>query len=340
MIIIGGGQALTGDISFQYVAPTITVFLGIILFKEKFNPGHRVSFDLDGLNRKTMRREEMYTAENEYGKLKKVLLCPPEYLNIDEPINVVAEKFHREGVDIERAKSQHQVFVQTLVEEGTQVILAHTNKRSTYQINTRDLGVTTKKGILLGRFLLPARWGEHRLAEKTFAREGVPVFHQIPAGNFEGGDFVFVDNRRVAVGTGIRTDLLGIKCLDVALHDAGLEFITVDFEEQYLHLDMIFNVAASRTAVACREALPHNLLDLLSHEGFATIDISPEEALDHGTNFLPIGNNTIISHTKIPRINGELERRGLRVISLELDELQKSGGGPRCMSFPLLRSKE
>ncbi len=282
----------------------------------------------------------MYTVENEYGKLQKVLLCPPEYLNIDEPINVVAEKYHREGVDLERAKNQHHVFAETLAGEGVQVILAQTDSHSKYQLNTRDLGVTTKKGVLLGRFLLPNRWGEHRLAEKTFAREGVPVFHQIPAGNFEGGDFVYIDEGRAAVGTGIRTDSLGIKCLEVALHDAGLKFIIVDFDEQYLHLDMLFNMAAAGTAVACREALPDDFLRLLAAAGFDIIDITPKEALDHGTNFLPIGNNTIISHTKIPRINEQLQRRGLRVISLEMDELQKSGGGPRCMSLPLLRSRD
>ena len=283
----------------------------------------------------------MYIVENEYGKLKIALLCPPDNLSIDEPINVVAEKYHREGgVDVERAKRQHQVFVQTLRQEGIQVILAETDRRSNYQLNARDLGVATRKGIVFGRFLLPKRWGEHRLAERTFAREGIPLYHQISAGNFEGGDFVYINHRKAAVGTGIRTDILGIKCLEVALHDAGLEFVMVDFEEKYLHLDMLFNAAAEKVAVVCTEALPEDFLRLLDEEGFFLIEISPQEALDHGTNFLPIGNNTIISHTKIPRINEELERRGLRVVPLELDELQKSGGGPRCMSFPLLRARE
>lgn len=282
----------------------------------------------------------MYTAENEYGRLRSVLLCPPLHFSIAEPINVVAKKYHREGVDVERAGRQHQGFIQALGQEGVQVVLAETDFHSRYQLNTRDLGVTTRKGILFGRFFLPTRWGEHRLAERTFAREGIPLFHQIPAGNFEGGDFVYIDSRRAAVGTGIRTDLLGIKCLEVALHDAGLAFIPVDFAEDFLHLDMIFNPVSDRVAVACREALPKSFLNMLAGEGFDIIDISPDEALDHGTNFLSIGGGKVISHTKIPRINDELDGRGFKVIPLELDELQKSGGGPRCMSFPLQRSRD
>jgi N-dimethylarginine dimethylaminohydrolase len=282
----------------------------------------------------------MFTVENEYGKLEAVLLCPPDYFSIDEPINVLAQKYHLEGVNLERARRQHNSFVEALRQEGVEVVLAETDPHSRYQLNTRDLGVATRKGILFGRFLLPARWGEHRLAERTFAREGIPLFHQIPAGTFEGGDFVYLDEKRAAVGTGIRTDALGIKCLEVALHDTGLQLRPVDFEAEYLHLDMLLNVPAPKTAVACREALPGDFLEELEREGFCIVDISPAETLDHGTNFLPVGGGTIISHTKIPRINGELRKLGLRVIELELEELQKSGGGPRCMSFPLRRRRE
>lgn len=282
----------------------------------------------------------VFTVQNEYGELKKVLLCPPDYLNINEPINVVAEKYQSEGIDLERAHKQHKIYIKTLEEQGVTVYLSQTDKRYNYQINTRDLGVTTKKGIIFGRFLLAKRWGEHRLVEKTFAQEGIPIFQQIPAGNFEGGDFVYIDDKRAAVGTGIRTDPLGVKCLEIALHDAGLEIIPVDFHEKYLHLDLLFNMVGEKTAVICREGLPPHFLDILDGEGFDTIEISVEDAFDHGTNFLPIGKKTIISHTKIPYINEQLTKRGFKVISLELDELQKSGGGPRCMSFPLLRNKD
>ncbi len=175
--------------------------------------------------------------------------------------------------------------------------------------------------------------------EKTFSGEGIPVFHQIPAGNFEGGDFVYIDDKRAAVGTGSRTDTLGVKCLEVALHDAGLEIIPVNFHEKYLHLDLLFNMVGEKTAVICREGLPAYFQNLIDGEGFDTIDITEEEVFNHGTNFLPIGKKIIISHTKIPHINEQLTKKGFRVISLELGELQKSGGGPRCMSFPLLRKK-
>ncbi len=281
----------------------------------------------------------MYRVVNEYGELKKVLVCEPDYLNIDEPINVVAEKYQQEGIDLQRAKRQHRGFVEALQGEGVEVILSETHDRYTYQVNTRDLGVTTSKGIIFGRFLLPKHWGEHRLVEKTFAREGIPVFHKLTSGNFEGGDFVYIDHRRAAVGTGIRTDLLGIRGLRMALHDAQIELIPVDFHQQFLHLDMLFNVIAPRTAIICPEALPEDFLALLARDDFTLIEISPKEALEHGTNLLCLGGNRIISHNKIPNINRKLEESGFHLIVLELDELQKSGGGPRCMSFPLLRTE-
>ncbi len=281
----------------------------------------------------------MFTASNEYEVLRKVLLCPPDYLNITEAINVVAEKYQDSGIDLERAGKQHAAYVDTFRQQGVEVVLAEPDIHYKYQLNTRDLGVTTPKGIIFGRFLLPNRWGEHRLAENTFAREGIHLYHQIPAGNFEGGDFVYINEKQAAVGTGIRTDSLGIKCLEVALHDAGLEIMPVDFEEKYLHLDMLFNVIDQKTAVVCREALPGDLLEVIERDGFDIIDISEEEAFDHATNILPIGQKRLLSHNKIPRLNKIFTGKGFNVISLEMDELQKSGGGPRCMSFPLLRNR-
>lgn len=280
----------------------------------------------------------MYTAVNEYGTLKKALLCPPDYLNISEPINVIAAKYRQSGIDLERAAGQHSAFVQALRQQGVEVILADTDSHSNYQLNTRDLGATTPKGIIFGRFRLPHRRDEHRLAEKTLARQGIPIYHQIPAGTFEGGDFVFINEKKAALGTGARTDSGGVRSLELALHDAGLEIINVTFEEKYLHLDMLFNVIAEKTAVVCREALPINLLEAIAREGFATIEISPEEAFDHATNILPLGHKRLVSHTRIPRLNKIFAGKGFTVIPLEMGELQKSGGGPRCMSFPLIRA--
>lgn len=276
---------------------------------------------------------------SEFGKLKKVLLCRPEYLRINNPINVIAEKHNKEGneVDREKACKEHDLFVDAFKSYGVEVLLSKPHVRYPYEVNTRDLGVTTPKGIIFGRFLKPVHWGEHRLAEKTLDENDIPKYYKLDRGTFEGGDFMYIDENTAAVGMGIRTNMLGINALKIALYDVALELIPVDFDEDFLHLDMIFNVIDDKVAIICPEALPDHLLKTLKDKNFELIEVSKEEVFLHACNILNIGNDTIFSHYQANRVNEKLEALGYNVEIIPLKEVLKSGGGPRCMSFPIIR---
>ncbi|HLR72139.1 MAG TPA: arginine deiminase family protein [Pseudogracilibacillus sp.] len=279
----------------------------------------------------------MHYQRTEYGKLKKVLLCKPEHLQILQPINVIQEKHSTKNIDVEKACQEHEQFVEALEKEGVEVILSENHKRFPYQVNTRDLGVTTPKGIVFGRFFSPYRWGEHRLTEKTLKETSISIYEKQTEGIFEGGDFMFLDEHNVAIGLSSRTDHIGIKQLEITLDDLGMKVIPVPFQEEFLHLDMIMNVIGEKTAVVCEEALPEHILKKLNEMGFTLINVTREDVFLHKCNLLSIGNKTIISHNQAEDVNEKLEKLGFRVISLDFHEVLKSGGGPRCMSFPLLR---
>lgn len=279
----------------------------------------------------------LHYQRTEYGKLKKVLLCRPNYLKIHTPINVIQEKHSVNNIDTELACKEHDQFINALEEEGVEVVLGHNHERYPYEVNTRDLGVTTPKGIVFGRFYSPFRWGEHRLIEQTFQENDIYIYDKHTEGTFEGGDFMYIDENTVAIGIGIRTSLVGVRQLENTLSDLGIEVITVDFAEEYLHLDMIMNVIGEKTAVICEEALPTHMIDKLKDKDFTLIKVSKDDVFLHKCNLLSIGDNTIISHNQAEDINEQLQQLGFRIIQLNLKEVLKSGGGPRCMSFPLLR---
>ena len=276
---------------------------------------------------------------SEYGKLKKVLLCKPEYLSISTPINVIAEKCSKRGdkVDIDRACKEHDEFVEAFKSYGVEVLLAKTHPRYPYEVNTRDLGVATTKGIIFGRYLKPMHWGEHRLAEITLHENNIPIYYKMNKGTFEGGDFMYINKKLSAVGIGIRTDMLGVNDLRMALYDADIELMPVDFNEDYLHLDMICNVIGEKVAVVCPDALPEQILNRLNEEKFQLIKISKEDVFLHACNLLSLGNDTIFSHYQAGKVNEKLKALGFNVEILNLKEVLKSGGGPRCMSFPIER---
>lgn len=276
---------------------------------------------------------------SEYGKLKKVLLCRPEYLSISTPINKIAEKYNkdRNNVNIEKACKQHNELVEVFKSYGVEVLLSKTNIRYPYEVNTRDLGVTTVKGIIFGRYLSPMRWGEHRLAEKTLYENNVPIYYKMNKGTFEGGDFIYINKKLAAVGIGIRTNMLGVNDLRIALYDADIELVPVDFDEDYLHLDKIFNVIGEKVAVVCPDALPKQILNRLNEEKFELIKVSKEDVFLEACNLLNIGNDTILSYTQAKKVNKKLKALGFKVETLNLEEVSKSGGGLRCMSFPIER---
>lgn len=279
----------------------------------------------------------MAIVETEFGKLKKVLVCRPDYLNIEVPINVIAKKHHQHILDVEQACKEHDEFVAAFRSHGIEVLLAETHPRFPYEVNTRDLGVTTKKGIVFGRFYSPMRWGEHRLAENTLIKHRIPISYKMDTGNFEGGDFMYIDKEIVAVGTGIRTDRLGLKALELTLYDLDLAFHPVVFDEEYLHLDMICNVIGDKVAIVCPEALPDSFIKLLQSKRFELITVSKEDVFQHACNLLNIGGDTILSHGQASKVNEQLKSLGFRIVELRLKEVLKSGGGPRCMSFPIER---
>src|SRR5699024_5239892 len=128
-----------------------------------------------------------------------------------------------------------------------------------------------------------------------------------------------------------------VRQLENTFNGLGVDFITVDFDEEYLHLDMIMNVIGEKTAVVCKEALPDHIIQTLEDKNFTLINVSREDVFLHKCNLLSIGNNIIISHSQATDVNKKLEDLGFKVIELSFKEVLKSGGGPRCMSFPLLR---
>lgn len=276
---------------------------------------------------------------NEYGKLKKVLLSAPKYLSINDPLNIITQEHvdKGNGLNLKRACEEHEEFVNILESYDVKVLMGQTSPRCVYTINPRDLGVTTEKGIIFGRYVREVRWGEERLAEKTLYENKIPIFYILDRGTFEGGDFMYIDKNLALIGHGCRTNPLGIKALELALHDIDLEIIPVDFDEVYLHLDMICNVVGEKAVVLCKEAVPEHVIDIFIKKKFELIDVSKEEVFLHGCNLLSIGNDIIISHPQADNTNKKLKALGFKVEIANLKEVLKSGGGPRCMSFPIER---
>jgi N-dimethylarginine dimethylaminohydrolase len=266
-----------------------------------------------------------------------VALCEPANFELLEPINVIQERQIASGqrVDQSRARAEHAALTEALRGQGVEVLLVGPEARLPYQINTRDAGLGTPGGVILGRLRLSIRQGEERLLEQALLAAG-----QTPRGRtraaFEGGDFMAITPWLGALGLGERTEPAAQAELG-ALLGPGVELIGVPFEGRYLHLDMIFNQLAERLALACPAALPARFLRRLEQEQVRLIEVDEQEVFHHACNVLPLGPASVLSHTGNARVNDLLRAEGFRLTVVDVTELARGGGGPRCLTMPVER---
>lgn len=275
---------------------------------------------------------------NSTGTLKKVLLCPPDYMKL-QPINVIANKWieQERGLDIDKCIEEHKELVNIYKENGIEVVLMEPKEGITNEVFARDFGGCVSEGYILGKFKEKIRFRETQEYENKMREIGIPCLVKVEKGIFEGGDFWFLDDNTLAIGTVARTNEIGIQEIRDGLSKFGYSIIPVKCPEKNLHLDMCFNIVAEKIAVVCRQALPDSFIDILNKRGFTLIDIPQEGVFKHQCNLQSIGNEKLISLKSNIEVNRKLRANGLDVIELNASEILKSGGGPHCMTFPLVR---
>lgn len=277
---------------------------------------------------------------SEYGRLRKVLLCRPDYFRW-LPLNPVAKKTLAEGqtFTIEDVKGQHQEFSDAFRAAGVEILYVERDKDLIYQVFTRDIGKNTRKGVLLGKFRFPERQGETDLYEEFFTSQGIPVLGKVSMGFFEGGDAHYIDSETMVCGVGGRSDTEGVEEAQRILKGLGINLIAVEIPEPFYHLDCVFVRVAERLCLAHTPVLPDFFLKILKGKKVEIIEVSAEECLELKCNGVAIDEGTFLSFKENQRVNSELEALGFEVLKPELNILTRGGGGPRCSCFPLERDE-
>jgi N-dimethylarginine dimethylaminohydrolase len=96
-------------------------------------------------------------------------------------------------------------------------------------------------------------------------------------------------------------------------------------------------MAAPSLAVACTEVLDPGFIDWLTGHGIRVLPVTYAEAMRLGCNILALGDERVISARESTRLNAALRAEGLTVLDPALSLFTLGGGGPHCLTCPLLR---
>lgn len=277
--------------------------------------------------------------DSEYGVLRDVMLSTPRHLEM-VPCNAVTKASIDEGLALCSAttSTQHAKLVQALEAEGVRCHFVPPAPDLADLCFTRDSTFMTPWGLLTLRPAVGHRNREASAVRHAAESWGVPILGALGRGCVEGGDVCLVRPGVVAIGwSGERTDEAGVDAFAELFEARGWRAIRTRFDPHFLHLDTLFTMVDRHRAVACVEALDASFLAELRALDIDLVPVTLEEVEALGANILSLGNRRLVSTSTNVRINGELERRGYRVIALEADQFVRCGGGIHCLTMPLTR---
>lgn len=252
------------------------------------------------------------------------------------------------GFEPGRAAEQHQAFAELVAASGAAVEwLPDENDGLSDSVFTHDPSLMTERGAIILSMGKALRDAEPALHEATYRRLGIPVLGRIEKpGQVEGGDCVWVDEKTLAIGRGVRTNQAGIEQMAAILGALGVAVLGYDLplwmgEEACLHLMSVISPLDDDLALVHAPLLPAAFYQLLRARGITLVEGDAEEFRQSNglsLNVLPTGPRDAIMVAGFPKTQAAMEAAGCRVQTFEADALCIAcEGGPTCLTRPILR---
>jgi N-dimethylarginine dimethylaminohydrolase len=283
---------------------------------------------------------------SEVGALRRVLLKHPSHAFVSR------ERIEREWADLNftsppdlsRACAQYDQFAELLASTGAHLEwLPPREDAGLDSIYTRDASVVTSAGLVLARMGKRQRESEPDAQADAASVIGVPIAGRIePPGRLEGGDVVWLDDRHLAVGRGYRTNDGGIAQLRAfAGPDVDVAVVPLPHWRgagDVFHLMSIISPVDRHRAVVYAPLLPVPFREQLHDLGYDLIEVPHEEFESMGANVLALAPRICVMVAGNPRTQAAIERAGIEVRVYDGDDISlKGGGGPTCLTRPLVR---
>jgi N-dimethylarginine dimethylaminohydrolase len=256
------------------------------------------------------------------------LMCPPRYFAVEYAINPWMDP--TKPVDVALAMRQWQRLGETFT------ALGHTVETIDPEPGLPDMvfaanGATVIGGKVLGsRFKHAERQPEAAAYLNWFRAHGYTDVRESAVLNEGEGDIVFAD-RAILAGHGFRSDPAA--AAQLAMFDLPVISLRL-VDPRFYHLDTALVVLDADTAAYYPAAFDDAGRAALAAYFAELIEAKDEDAEVLGLNAISDGHNVVLPEQATGLI-GQLAAAGFAPVGVDLSELLKAGGGPKCCTLEL-----
>ena len=264
---------------------------------------------------------------------RRYLMCPPRYFTVDYAINPWMDP--GVPVDTDLAHRQWTALAGVYTDLGPHVDVIEPQPGLPDMVFAANSGTVVDGRVVGARFLAAERAEEAEHYRRWFAEHGFADVVMPTAVNEAEGDFAWT-GRLLLAGTGFRTapeahpeaqEALGVPVVSLRLVDP-----------RYYHLDtalMVLDDSPNAPAVAYYpNAFSAGSQRVLRRLFPDAVLASAADAACLGLNGVSDGRNVVLPR-EATGLAAQLERRGYRPVGVDVSELRKSGGGPKCCTMEL-----
>jgi N-dimethylarginine dimethylaminohydrolase len=288
------------------------------------------------------------SAHSESGKLKSVYIKKAAAAFIDdahiakhwEALNYLGKP------DSTKALQEYDAFEQILKDHGAELLyLPKDETVNMDSIYCRDAAIATDAGMIICNMGKEGRINEPSAEQRAFEANGIRVLGVITApGTLEGGDVAWLDAKTLAVGHTYRTNEEGIRQLTALLAPLGVTVISVPMPHykgpsDVFHLMSVLSPVDSNLAVVYSSLMPIVFRNEIMARGYELVEVPDTEFDSMGCNVLALAPRVCLMVKGNPITKARLEKAGCKVIEYEGEEISvKGGGGPTCLTRPVMRA--
>jgi arginine deiminase len=305
---------------------------------------------------------------SEHGELKTVMVCSPSSLDIpdqrtadyvgwEKPVNQNIAKENHEGMKKAMEDAGITVIDYSLYLKGEKAELNH---QLINRVFVRDLACVYGNTVIPGdagtTMRAPEYVHSHELFQTWFDEKTFSIKDNNRLKALENGDVFILNKDAVFINTGMRTSIESIEAVQQEIFRAGFSEIgIIDLPRtgETMHLDMNCNVAGSELLIAksYMRLFPVQIItekggryvmmeEFIRRQGFDVLWTDDVKHTVADINFLNLDPETLLVSTKANKkiLKGHPKLQGKKLIEVDVNELEKGGGGIRCMTLPLERN--